>query len=470
VSGQAQPTAAGATSEPAFSIDSDTFFTTRRPDRERREQLGRARRAEVPLSALATTPPPEDRPDALGILRGQESVREPALVPLRYERMSTDPFAYLRGAAAVMASDLSRVPTSDLRVQLCGDAHIANFGMFASAERSLVFDVNDFDETLSGPFDWDVRRLAASVAVAARAKGASDKKARKAAKAAAGSYRKVNAYLSQMRRMDLWNTRIDVDWMVAQLGTSDLARLMGKASAKSRSSTSDTALVKLTETVDGQRRFRSQPPLLIRLPEEARDGIIHELAPRYGEYLATLQADRLALLAHFSFVDLAHKVVGVGSVGTHALVMLLESGDGEPLLLQIKQANASVLEPYLGASRFDNSGKRVVVGQRVMQAAGDPFLGWMRGAGDAHGDYYVRQLRDLKGSVDVARLDLEGLADYGAVCAAILSRAHSRVGDSSMIAGYLGDNEEFEEAIAEFAVAYANITDADHAALVGARA
>ena len=451
---------------PEFRVDSATFLSQRRPTRDRRAAEGRARREQVPRAALATPPDLADRPDPIAILRTQESVREPFLVPLRYERMAADPFAFLRGAAAIMASDLSRLPTSGIAVQLCGDAHLSNFGMFASAERTLVFDVNDFDETLPGPFDWDVRRLAASAAVAARVSGASDKRARRAARAAAGAYRSVTAYMSGMRRMDAWNVKVDADFLLAQLGKSHLKDVMEKATAKSRRSTGDTAVNKLTEVVDGTRRFRSQPPLLIPVPADQRDAVIAGLAPRYEAYLRTLAPDRLALLAHYSFIDLAHKVVGVGSVGTLALVLLLESGDGEPLILQIKQANASVLEPYLGASRFRNAGKRVVVGQRVMQAAGDPFLGWMSGGQQLPVDFYVRQLRDLKGSIDIALLDGDALVDYAAVCGALLARAHARVGDSSLVAGYLGDDDAFDDAMADFALAYAGITEHDHRLLV----
>jgi uncharacterized protein (DUF2252 family) len=453
-------------SGPEFRIDSTTFLSERRPTREQRQADGRARRAVAPPSFLAAAPDLDGRPDPIAILRTQESVREPFLVPLRYQRMAADPFAFLRGAAAIMASDLSRLPTSGIAVQLCGDAHISNFGMFASAERTLVFDVNDFDETLPGPFDWDVRRLAASAAVAARARGASDKRARRTARAAAAAYRGVTAYMSGLRRLDAWNVKVDADFLLSQLGKSHLKAVMQKATAKSRRSTGDTAVGKLTEVVDGERRFRSQPPLLIPVPADQRDDVISGLAPRYEAYLHTLAPDRLALLAHYSFIDLAHKVVGVGSVGTLALVMLLESGDGEPLLLQIKQANASVLEPFLGASRFRNAGKRVVVGQRVMQAAGDPFLGWMSGGERLPVDFYVRQLRDLKGSVDVSLLDADALTDYAAVCGALLARAHARVGDSSMVSGYLGEDDAFDDAMADFALAYADVNAHDHALLV----
>ena len=447
-------------------IDAHTFFTTRRPSREHRVAEGHARRAEVPLASHAAPPSLVDRPDALGILRAQESSREPSLIPLRYARMAESPFAFLRGAAAVMASDLSTVPSSGLSVQLCGDAHLANFGMFASAERTLMFDMNDFDETLPGPFDWDVKRLAASFAVAGQANGLKDKDARKAARTAVTSYRTTMAALSTMRTLDVWNAKVDVDTLLARLSKTSLRKATIKASSKSRTSTADSALMKLTQVVDGKRRFRSDPPILTPVPEEEFDDVVKRFGPVYEEYLRTLQADRIALLTKYSFVDMAHKVVGVGSVGTRAMVLLLESGDGEPLLLQIKQANPSVLEPYLGASQFDNSGKRVVIGQRVMQAAGDPLLGWTKGSKKSPHDFYVRQLKDMKASIDVTQLDRDGLVGYGQVCGAVLARAHARAGDASLISGYLGETEEFDNAVAEFSLAYAAINERDHNALV----
>lgn len=454
------------TGAPAAAIDPMTFFTTRRRSREHRLADGHARRAQVPLASHATPPPLEDRPNALEILRSQESSREPALIPLRYARMAESPFAFLRGAAAVMASDLSRVPRSDLEVQLCGDAHLANFGMFASPERTLMFDMNDFDETLPGSFDWDVKRLAVSMAVAAQSNGLKDKDARKAARVAASSYRATMASLSQMRTIDVWNARLDVDTLLARLTKTSLRKATIKATDKSRKSTTESALLKLTEVVDGKRRFRADPPILTPVPEEEFDDVVQRFAPVYRDYLATLQMDRIALLAKHSFVDIAHKVVGVGSVGTRAVVLLLESGDGEPVLLQVKQANPSVLEPYLGASRYDNAGQRVVIGQRLMQAAGDPFLGWTRGSRKTAHDFYVRQLKDMKGSIDVTLLDKEGLIGYGQVCGAVLARAHARAGDASLVTGYLGDSTEFDEAVADFSLAYAQINAADHGALV----
>jgi uncharacterized protein (DUF2252 family) len=451
---------------PAFSIDASTFFSHRRPSREERAAEGRARREEVPLASHAEAPVPADRPNPLAILRSQESDREPALIPLRYSRMAADPFAFLRGAAAVMASDLSGLPSSRITVQLCGDAHLANFGMFASAERSLVFDLNDFDETLPGPFDWDVKRLAASFAVAARANGFKDKRAHHTAAVAVMSYRTTMAQLSGMHTLDVWNSRLDVDVLVNRLRKSALSKAAERASDKSRRSTGDAALAKLTEVVDGRRQFRSLPPILAPVPPGHVDEVVERVAPLYEGYLRSLGPDRIALLARFSFVDLAHKVVGVGSVGTRAWVLLLESGDGDWLLLQMKQANESVLEPYLGASRFDSAGKRVVVGQRVMQASGDPFLGWMKTGDEIRHDYYVRQLKDMKGSIDATLLDKDALVTYAQVCGAVLARAHARAGDASTITGYLGDTDEFDAAVGDFAMAYADITDADHAALV----
>jgi hypothetical protein len=276
------------------------------------------------------------------------------------------------------------------------------------------------------------------------------------------------AKLSAMRTMDVWNAKLDVDTLLANLSKTSLRQATIKASEKSRKSNTDSAAQKLTEVVGGKRRFRSDPPLLAPVPEAEFDDVVHRLSPVYEEYLRTMQPDRIALLAKYSFVDIAHKVVGVGSVGTRAIVLLVESGDKEPLLLQIKQANASVLEPYLGASRFDNAGKRVVYGQRVMQAAGDPLLGWTRGSSESSPDYYVRQLKDMKASIEVELLDKEGLIGYGQVCGAVLARAHARAGDASIISGYLGEGEEFDDAVAEFSLAYAKINESDHAALVAA--
>lgn len=456
---------ATTTQHESTEAEARAFFSQRRPSRETRRAEGVQRRRSVPLESHAEVPRADDRDDALGLLRAQESSREPALVPLRYARMATDPFAFLRGSAAVMASDLAKLPTSGIGVQLCGDAHLANFGMFASAERALVFDLNDFDETLPGPFDWDVKRLAASFAVAARNNGFKDKHAARAARSAVTAYRTTMADLAVTPTLQVWFAEVSVDLLVERLRKTALREATVKAGSKARRSTGDTAVMKLTETVDGQRRFRSEPPLLVPVPPAEFDDVVSTLTHFYEQYLRTLPPDRIALLMKYSFVDVAHKVVGVGSVGTRALVLLLESGDGEPMLLQVKQANESVLEPYLGASRFDNAGKRVVVGQRVLQTTGDPFLGWTRGGERAPYDFYVRQLKDMKGSIDATLLDVDALTVYAQLCGAVLARSHARAGDPSMISGYLGDSDAFDVAVAEFAMGYADITEHDHAAL-----
>jgi uncharacterized protein (DUF2252 family) len=322
---------------------------------------------------------------------------------------------------------------------------------------------------LPGPFDWDVKRLAASIAVSAIVSGMRDKDARKAARAVVLHYAQTMEELSEQPTVDVWNARLDVDSLARGLTKTTLRKAAAKASAKSTRSTSETVLLKLTERTERGRRFLNQPPILTRIPDADRDDVIERLSGLYEQYLRTLQADRIALLSKFGFVDVAHKVVGVGSVGTRALVLLLESGDGEPLVLQAKQANASVLEPYLGASAFDNHGKRVVVGQRVMQATGDPFLGWAHGSERAQGDFYLRQLKDRKASIEVAALDREGLIAYGRLCGAVLARAHARAGDAALVSGYVGDGAEFSAAIAQFAMVYAQITQSDHSRLVAAR-
>jgi uncharacterized protein (DUF2252 family) len=442
------------------------FFNRRRPSRAERRAAGERRRLEVPLESLASVPHTAERRDAIALIREQEETRDAELLPLRYERMSTDPFAYLRGAAAVMASDLSLGATTGIRVQLCGDAHLANFGMFASQERSLVFDINDFDETNPGPFEWDVKRLASSFAVAARNNGFAEEEQRAASARVAKSYREWMAAFNDRNTLDVWFTKVDVDWMVTQLKNSDIRKALVKASDKARRKNVDSAVLKLTEMVDGKRRFRNDPPILTRIDTSEFGTVVDILAPVYADYVSSLQADRTALLARYSFVDFAFKVVGVGSVGTRAYVLLLESGDGEPIVLQGKQAGASVLERYVGASGFENHGERVVVGTRLMQSSGDPFLGWCHGGDAAPFDFYFRQLWDMKGSIDATLLTPEGLTIYGGICGAVLARAHARAGDASMITGYLGDTKTFDYAIADYAQGYANITELDYAQLI----
>jgi uncharacterized protein (DUF2252 family) len=440
-------------------------FTEPRPGRGERLARGEAERSKTPLEAHAELVTPADR-DPLALLHAQEDSREPGLLPLRYERMSASPFAFLRGSAAVMAADLAAGARTQLRAQLCGDAHVANFGMFASPDRRLVFDLNDFDETLPGPFEWDVKRLAASVAVAGRHVGVKPKKTRAATRATVASYRTTMATLAGKDPLEAWYTRVDVEQLVRSLkGTSlaEDAKRAGKASARA---TGDLAVGKLTEVVDGRRRFRSNPPLLVPVDSGDHPVLTERVAHLFAKYLESLSPDAVLLLLRYSYVGLAHKVVGVGSVGTRALVLLMVDGDGNHLILQVKQANASVLEPFAGASTIGHHGRRVFVGQRLMQATGDPLLGWTSGSEAAPFDFYVRQLKDMKGAIDLERLDAEDLETYGRICGAVLARAHTRAGGATQITGYLGDTDTFDVAVAEFAETYADQTERDHAALV----
>lgn len=441
------------------------FFNQERPTRKERREQGAALRRDTPLEALGEVPGLSRRADPLDLLSSQEASRLPQLISLRHERMTTDPFAFLRGAALIMADDLSRTPRSHINVQLCGDAHVANFGMFASPERDLVFDLNDFDETNPGPFEWDVKRLVASVVVAGQANDHKNKQVRKAALTAARSYRKTMARLADMRTLDVWFATVNFSELLAAVKSTALGKAAEKAGKKAERRSGDSAVEKLTEVVNGERRFLSDPPLLTRIPDDERETVVEGLAELYALYLATLPADRVTLLSRFSFVDIAHKVVGVGSVGTRAIVMLMHSGDKEPLILQIKQAQQSVLEPYTGASKFTEAGERVVVGQRVMQATGDPFLGWTHTTGADPLDFYIRQLRDMKGSIETVGLTPEALTIYANICGAVLARAHARGGSASLITGYLGDEETFEEAVADFGVSYSALNDHDYGAL-----
>ncbi|WP_043464594.1 DUF2252 domain-containing protein [Kitasatospora sp. MBT66] len=435
-----------------------------------RRRRGRAARDRVPRSAHGPWIPSADRPDPLAVLARQAEDRVADLGPIRYGRMAESPFAFLRGSAAVMAADLAAVPDTGITVQLCGDAHLLNFGVYASPERALLFDVNDFDETYPGPFEWDVKRLAASVAVAARDNGHSEEQVRRAALTAAQGYATAVRRLAGMGELDVWYARID---------TEDILPLVGKASRrkrveanldKARRRTSLQAFGKLTEKgEDGRRRIVDDPPLIERLPEDE----LRLVGKIYGDYRATLAEDRRVLLDRFQLVDVARKVVGVGSVGTRCFILLLSGRDeSDPLFLQIKEAGRSVLEEYLPVSRPSaeapvvHGGRRVVTGQHLMQAASDIFLGWTTGPAGRH--FYGRQLRDMKGSADVARMTPADLRQYADLCGRTLARAHARSGDRFAVAGYLGRSDVFAEAIADFSVRYADRTAADHAELLAA--
>ncbi len=442
---------------------------------EQWRKLGRERRRFVPRAGQAEWSPPPGRPDPVSILEQQARERVPDLVPIRHGRMAASPFSYFRGAAAPMAWDLGHLPSSDIRVQLCGDAHLLNFGMFGAPDRRLVFDVNDFDETLPGPFEWDVKRLAASVAVAARDNGLGARAERTAPRRCAHVYRTEMDNYAQMRFLDVWYSRIDVDQVCQLLDAVQSRKAVRRRNAdvhKAYRHTSMQALEKLCHQVDGEYRIKPAPPVVVRFGIEHEPAIAGELRGAIDRYLETIQADRREVLRRYYFGDFARKVVGVGSVGTEAFIFLL-LGDraDEPLFLQLKEAQQSVLAPFAGPSEYKHQGERVVRGQKLMQAAADPFLGWTTGLqldGAPAKEYYVRQLRDMKGAMNVPAMDAAQLTYYAGLCGWALARAHARTGRAAMIAGYLGSSDRFDQAIEEFAVAYANQNEHDYQRLLDA--
>src|SRR6266576_1094614 len=429
---------------------------------------GKAARAEVPRDSHAVFDPPSDRADPIALLEEQARLRVPELVPVRWGRMLVSPFTYYRGAALPMASDLATTPVSGISVQACGDAHLSNFGLFGSAERRLMFDVNDFDETLPGPWEWDVKRLAASLEVAGRENQFPAKQRREIVMAAAAQYRQAMRNFAGMTSLEVWYAHADIDQLRAQFNTQLQERqkkLLDKGLAKARTRDSMQELGKLTRMVDGRPRIISDPPLLVPIDElmpaeRDRDSVEEELRGLIAKYQRTLETDRRYLLQQFEFCDMARKVVGVGSVGTRCwIILMLGRDETDPLFLQVKEAEASVLSRFVGASKYANQGQRVVVGQRLMQAASDIFLGWQRnpaGLDRKTRDFYVRQLRDWKFSLDVATMVPGGMRAYGEVCGWTLARAHARSGDRIAIAAYLGTSDVFDRAIVEFAAAYAD--------------
>ena len=443
-------------------------------DPEARAAAGRDARKLVPLESHADYTPAADRADPLEILGAQDADRLPDLVPIRHGRMAASPFAFYRGAAAVMAADLAAGPATGLTAQLCGDAHLVNFGLFGSPERRLVFDINDFDETWPGPFEWDVKRLAASFALAGRENGFGRKVRRSHAQAMAERYRLAMAEFAQMRDLDVWYAKADFDDLRDTLGAQlDKARRkqIDKVRTKAMARNSLQAYEKLTAVVGGHRRIVADPPLLVPVRDLLPDVRWHELHDQVcgllTGYRDSLADDRRHLFDRYEFVDLARKVVGVGSVGTRCWIVLLAGRDeNDPLLLQVKEANRSVLA---GAPDV-HEGRRVVVGQRLMQAVSDIFLGWQRAPGfDGRArDFYVRQLRDWKGGAVVEEMDPTGLRAYAALCGWTLARAHARTGDRIAIAAYLGDDDVFDRAIADFAERYADQSGRDHEALTAA--
>ncbi len=443
---------------------------------EERVAAGKAARSEAPRSGYGEWAPAADRMDPVELLAGQATSRVGQLVPLRYARMLVSPFTFYRGAAAVMAADLAATPRSGFDVQLCGDAHLSNFGAYASPDRELVFDVNDFDETLPGPWEWDVMRLAASFSVAGRASGFKRRERLAIVAAMSAQYRGAMRRMAELGNLEVWYTKMDVEaiargWESAagEKEAATFRRNLEKTRAKDRM----RALSKLTREVDGELRIVSEPPLIVPIDELVDEDADIEAAVLkiIADYRDTLPEDRRALLDGYRFVDAALKVVGVGSVGTRAFVVLMLGRDsGDPLFLQAKEAQRSVLEPYAEKSAFDNQGERVVQGQRLTQAASDILLGWVKATGidGKQRDFYVRQLWDQKGSAKVENMTSGALTTYAEICGTTLAHAHARSGDRIAIAAYLGKSDTFDKAIASFAETYADQNERDYAALKAA--
>jgi uncharacterized protein (DUF2252 family) len=438
-----------------------------RATRTDRRELGRTVRQTVPRAALAELRPSDAGRDPLAVLEAQAASRAPELIPIRHGRMAASPFAFFRGGAAIMAADLAGTPVTGFAVQACGDAHVANFGTFATPERNVVFDINDFDETVPGPWEWDVKRLCASLHVVARGHGFPPDVCDDVVRTAALAYREHLAAYASMRTLDLWYERIHVDEVLAHFPKryrAEVARDVRRAERKNRF----RAIAKLTTAVEGEARFVDDPPLLVHLRDT--DAELHAVVPTIERYRETLPDERRELFDRFRVVDVARKVVGVGSVGTRCWIALLQGPDhrdGDRLILQVKEAQPSVLEAHVGPSALGHHGRRVVVGQRLTQAASDLFLGWCE-APTTRRHYYVRQLWDVKGQGDLLQMDRANLTYYGALCAWALARAHARTSDAVPIAAYLGRGDAFDQAIVAFSSAYARVNEADHAAFVAA--
>jgi len=441
-----------------------------------RVEKGRAVRKAVPRTSHAQWDPPTSRPDPVALLRSQEERRVTELVPLRHERMLVSPFTFYRGAALVMASDLSMTPTTDLKVQLCGDAHLANFGGFAAPDRSLVFDINDFDETSPGPFEWDVKRLAASFEIAARDNGFTAKRARQCVLDVAAAYRRAMAEFAAMSNLQVWYARADVQAIIdrwsSEVTPAEVKRLQTMVT-KAQAKDSTKALTKLTVREGDRYRIKSDPPVVVPLSELAQqqgvemneDDLVEWLRSKFTTYRHSLQPDRRHLLDGYELVDFARKVVGVGSVGTRCWIALfLGRDDQDPLFLQIKEAEASVLAAYAGRSGFANHGQRVVEGQRLLQAASDTLLGWVRADAldGVSRDFYVRQLWDWKVSAVIETMTPELMRIYAQLCGWTLARGHARSGDRIAMAAYLGTSATFDNTIGDFAAAYADQNVRDH--------
>ena len=441
---------------------------------EKQTALGKGLRKQTPRSSHGDWAPATDRPDPLSLLQAQDAGRLQHLIPIKYGRMVASPFSFLRGSAVVMASDLAITPATGLRVVLCGDAHLNNFGVYATPERNLVFDINDFDEAYPGPWEWDLKRLAASAVVSGREKGFSDKNCKKLATIVSKSYRESMSRFAQAPILDVWYFHVDADRVLEVFDkyAGKGAKSAQKTVKKARSHTRQQTLEKLTEIVDGKRQIITDPPLLVPLRQYLSDDQKDQISEQdvrklWLEYVKSLPEERRLLLSRYRIVEAALRVGGVGSVGTRCTIVLLEgNAEDDELILQQKEAGPSVLEAYLPKRGYASHAQRVVIGRRLMQASSDIFLGWNEGLSGTQ--FYWRQLKDMKGSFDVTKLNAKGLGTYLGVCGVCLARAHARTGDATAISGYLGSGDVIDRAIADFAVTYADQTERDHQALVDA--
>jgi uncharacterized protein (DUF2252 family) len=434
------------------------------PTAKERFAAGKALREKTPRSVHARWVPATNRADPAELLKRADRGRLPELLPMRYARMKQSPFAFFRGANAVMAADLAGTPKSGLRVQACGDCHVSNFGGFGSPERQLVFDINDFDETLPAPWEWDVKRLATSIVLAARQNGDGEHRCEKAVRLAVESYRRHMGEYAHMRALEVWYSQIEAEALIAGAKTRSSKKYWQQIEAKAKLQTAEHVFPRMTNVVKGQPRIIDNPPLIYHPRQRIK--LAQRVREMFRRYRLTLPEERRVIIDRYHIVDIARKVVGVGSVGTRCAIVLLMADKGDPLFLQFKEARPSALEPYAGKGRYAYHGERVVTGQRMLQSASDIFLGWTRD--DQGHDYYFRQLRDMKMTVNVVDMPREDWIEYIKLCGWALARAHARTGDAAHISGYLGEKDVFDEAIAKFALAYADQTEADHRVFVKA--
>ncbi len=439
------------------------ILPTRFKSRVDRMEAGKLLRSKLSRSDHAVWQAPDTRRDPIEILEESNQNRIPELIPLRYGRMLRSPFTFLRGSAALMAYDLSTLPSTGLTIQACGDCHLLNFGLFATPERNLVFDINDFDETLPAPWEWDLKRLVTSFVVAGRDQGLSDDACRAAAQECARAYREHLREFSRMSPLEVWYAQLDAETIIDMAPNPEIRKLRQQLAEKARERIVENLFPKIVSQVGGRYRFVDQPPILFHVAEA---DVEERMREGFADYRTTLPAERRVLLDRYQLEDFAVKAVGIGSVGTRCMVALMFSEENHPLILQIKEARSSVLAPYTSGCHFDNQGERVVFGQRLMQSSSDIFLGWVRGR--LGYDFYIRQLRDMKISASIEHATETQIRLYAELCGWTLARAHAKSGDAATISGYLGKGEQFDEAMAGFAAAYADQTEVDHAALVAA--